>query len=427
MYFSTLSEWLAWISSLSTAEIKLGLERVKIVAQRLNILPPPCPVIIVGGTNGKGSTVAGLESIYRAANYRVGAFTSPYLFRHNEQVRINGQEASDEELCLAYTKIDSARGDIELTPFEFCTLAALVIFQHHLLEIWILEVGLGGRLDAVNIVDADVAITTSISIDHVEWLGPTREAIAYEKAGIYRPHQPAICGDFHPPKSLSDYAAEIGAPFYCQGKTFSFAGREKNWSWQFSDTYYADLPYNGLALQNMSTALMAITLLQHRLPVSREAIMQGLKQVQLMGRLQTIEGPIVEIYDVSHNPASVALLADHVKTMSCRGRTHAVFSMLVDKDIAESIRLICGQIDTWYIASLNTKRAIPSQALLKFFHEADINMVTLFSSIEEAYDVALYNAKPGDRIVIFGSFHTVAEVWKHRENIIKMKQNSALF
>src|SRR5579885_3172489 len=196
MHLSTLSEWLSWIESVHAKDMDLGLDRVKKTAERLGILTPDCPVITVGGTNGKGSTVAGLESIYLAAGYHVGAFTSPILFKHNEQVRLDGQMASDEDFCAAFEKVEQARGDISLTMFEFCTLAALVIFKKSNLDVWILEVGLGGRLDAVNIIDADVAVITSIGIDHVAWLGHTCEQIGYEKAGIFREEHPAVCGDF---------------------------------------------------------------------------------------------------------------------------------------------------------------------------------------------------------------------------------------
>ena len=226
MYLSTLDEWLSWIAKVHSTEIELGLDRIKVVGARLNVLEPNCTVIIVGGTNGKGSTVAGIEAIYRAAGYLVGAFTSPILLKHNEQVRINGKDASDAKFCDAFAKVEAARGDIVLTPFEFQTLAALIIFHDYSLHVLILEVGLGGRLDAVNIIDADISIVTSIAIDHIEWLGSTREMIGREKAGIFRPKKPAVCGDNNPPQSLVEYAQSIGAEFICQGKDFHYTVQE---------------------------------------------------------------------------------------------------------------------------------------------------------------------------------------------------------
>lgn len=411
MHLSTISEWLDWIVSIHKTEMELGLDRVKAVAARLNVLSLFCPIIIVGGTNGKGSTVAGLEAIYRYQGYHVGAFTSPILFKHNEQVRIDGKLASDEEFCDAFTKIEAVRGDVTLTPFEFCTLAALFIFQQYKLDVLILEVGLGGRLDAVNIIDADVAIVTSIAIDHTEWLGSTREEIAREKAGIFRKDKPAVCGDFDLPNSLIEYATFLDVPLFYHGRDFYYDEDDKSWHWaSYQNTKYENLPLSALATQNMSTVLMAVTLLQNRLPVTREAIDQGLSNVKLPGRIQVISGPVMEIYDVSHNAESVAFLAKRIRGLSCPGKTYAVFSMLADKDIAESITTIRDVIDVWHIAPLSVKRAASADTLIRVFHDAEINEVTPFSSIEEAYDAAKHKAQPGDRIVVFGSFHTVSGV-----------------
>jgi dihydrofolate synthase/folylpolyglutamate synthase len=474
MRLSTVSQWLSCIESLHATEIDLGLDRVKAVARRLNILAPACPVIIVGGTNGKGSTVAGLESIYRAAGYKTGAFTSPFLFVYNEQMRLDGEMVSDEQLCVAFAKVDEARGEISLTPFEFTTLAALYLFRQSALDIWILEVGLGGRLDAVNILDADVAIVTSISIDHVNWLGNTREEIAYEKAGIFREEKPAICGDFHPPVTLLAAAEKLKVPLYQQGRDFGFKDCSfkdssftdinfketgEAWEWQgilhhpnslslvgsaedfLSNTqgllgsagnspeqagleaafldqdqletaftvFYTKLPKNTLALQNMSSVLMAVTLLQNKLPVSHEQIAKGLKQVELKGRIQIIPGEITEIFDVSHNPESVELLKEKLIAMPCSGKTWAVFSMLADKDLGSSLSIIKNEIDLWHVAPLKTKRAAGKELLEKTFYEAKIKNVLFYSSIAQAYEQAFHSAKPGDRIIIFGSFHTIAE------------------
>lgn len=415
MYLSTMSEWLAWIERIHPTQIELGLERVKLVAQQLNILSPTCPIIIVGGTNGKGSTVYTLESIYQAAGFRTGAFISPILFQHNEQVRINGEMASDQTFCDAFAQVESARGEITLTPFEFCTLAALCIFKSYPIDVLILEVGLGGRLDAVNILNADVSIITSISLDHMDWLGDTREKIGYEKAGIFRNHSPAICGDDKPPSSIITTAAKIGAPLFLQDRDFNYQEVANSaWDWQYQETHLTDLPKNGLALQNMSGVLMAITLLQDRLPVNRDAIIQGLKSVHVPGRIQIIPGEVPEIYDVSHNPAAVALLNEQLKKMPHSGKTYAVFSMLADKDIRGSLVEICVAIDAWYVAPLAVKRAATESELKDAFERAKIPHVHFTSSLKDAYLAAKKVAIKGDRIVIFGSFHTVANILSDR-------------
>lgn len=414
MKLSTLPEWLAWIDKVHATEIDLGLERVKAVAERLDVLSPACPVITVGGTNGKGSTVAGLEAIYLAANYRTVAFTSPFLFKPNEQVRLNGKMVNDDALCAAFARVEEARGEIPLTPFEFFTLAALIIFKQHSPDVMILEVGLGGRLDAVNIIDANVAIIASIGIDHVNWLGHTREQIGFEKAGIFRSERPVVCGDFDPPNTLIEAAASISAPFYQQGRDFDFIDQGASWSWQSEIAKYEHLPKNALALQNLSSVLMAVTLLQLHLPVPPEAVVKGLLTVLLPGRIQIIPGEVTEIYDVSHNPAAIEFLINRLKTLNCAGKTYAVFSMLADKDIISSISTIRDWIDEWYVAPLNGKRAAPITMLEDSFTAAGVNQVSFFNSITAAYDQAASDAKSGDRILIFGSFHTVTEVWLHK-------------
>lgn len=410
MHLSTVSEWLSWIASLHLSEIELGLDRVKAVAERLALLTPVCPVVIVGGTNGKGSTVAGLESIYRAAGYKTGAFTSPIFSKHNEQVRINGQLADDQAFIHAFEKIAAALGQVSLTPFEFHTLAALLILKEQDLDVWILEVGLGGRLDAVNILDADVAVVTSIGIDHVEWLGETREKIAREKAGIFRHNKPAVCGDFSPPASLIECAKQVGAPLYRQGQDFQFVEGAKDWSWSYQTERYANLPFNALAVQNMAVVLMVVTLLQPQLPVTPSAIEKGLAQVTLTGRIQIIPGAVTEIHDVSHNPDAVTFLAKRLKDMPCKGKTYAVFSMLADKDIQESIKAISDYVYEWYVAPLATKRATSAEKLKQAFQQTGIKRINFFQSIAEAYRVAAQAAQAGDRILVLGSFHTVAEV-----------------
>lgn len=383
--FKALTVWLEKIATEQPAEMMLGLDRIKVIAERLDLLNPPCPVIIVGGTNGKGSTVAALDAIYRAAGYRVGTFTSPILFRHNEYVHIDGIEASDNLFCQAYQKIAEARGEVALTPFEYHTLAALWMFKNVALDVIILEVGLGGRLDAVNIIDADVAIVTSIDIDHADWLGETREKIGFEKAGIFRSGKFAICGDENPPQSLIEYAKKIG-----------------------SQRYYLDPSEKDRALRNMACVRKAVIFLKEKLPVTQKIIDDALKNIKVTGRVQIIPGDITEIYDVSHNPAAVAYLAKRLSELTCTGKTVAVFSMLVDKDIASSIKNISSQIEEWYIAPLAVKRGADMKKLKSSFTKND--KVFEYSTIEQAYLAAKNNLHLGDRIVIFGSFHTVAAI-----------------
>jgi dihydrofolate synthase/folylpolyglutamate synthase len=411
MYLSTLPEWLSYISSVHVTEMDLGLERVKKVAERLKVLHPACTVITIGGTNGKGSTAAGLESVYRAAHYRTGVFTSPYLFRYNEQIRIDGQAVEDEKLCAAFAKVEAARADVSLTPFEFGTLAALVLFKDEVLDVWILEVGLGGRLDAVNIIDTDIAVITSIAIDHVMWLGDTREKIGAEKAGIFREGKSVVCGDEDAPESIVETAHRLHAPFYQRGKNFHFQEFADSWTFTDEHTHYKNLPLNGLATQNMSVVIKVICLLQNHLPVTREIIETGLKNVSLPFRIQIIKGPITKIYDVSHNPASVAFLRKKLDTLACTGKTHAVFSMLEDKDIVESILHMKGKVDFWQVAPLNNKRAASEELLRKAFETAGItHHILFFQTLAEAFRHTIKQAEAGDRIIIFGSFHTVAEV-----------------
>ncbi len=401
-----LKEWIEYTKKLHPTQMNLSLERVTQVARDLKLSKPGRYIITVAGTNGKGSTVAGLEAIYSQQGYRVGAFTSPFLFRFNEQIRIQGSELDDETLSLAFERIDIGRKNVSLTPFEFNTLVALDIFSRANLDICLLEVGLGGRYDAVNAIDTDCAIVTSIAIDHIEWLGSTRELIAREKAGIFRVHTPVICGDPFPPQSLRDYAAELQAPLFCQEKEFSYQSQDETWSWQSHQTHYEKLPKPVLALQNMSTVLMAIDILQNKLSVTQESIKKGLSEVKLAGRIQVIEGPITKIFDVSHNPASVELLAKKLVVMPCVGKTLAVFSMLGDKDIRGTIQAIKNIIDEWHIAELNIERGASLANLLTSFEKENI-LVKSYQDLKEAYDSVVNLAKPGDRVIVFGSFHSV--------------------
>lgn len=384
-------------------EIDLSLERVRNVAERLGLQGVSCSVITVAGTNGKGSTVACLEAIYLAAGYRVGTFTSPYLYRMNEQIKIQGREASDADWAESLEHVR----DETLTPFEVTTLQALELFSKANLDVYILEIGLGGRLDAVNIIDADVAIVTSIGIDHVDWLGDTREKIGFEKAGIFRTDKPAICGDFDPPRSLIEHARKIKAPLYCQGKEFGYEKSAETWRWWSIEKNLGSLPLPHLLLQNMTTALMAIELMQEKLSVSSDEIVTGLKNINLPGRIQVLPGKYTTILDVSHNPASACVLADYLKAHPVSGKTRAVFSMLADKDIGATLAVMRDVITEWHIAPLSVPRGASLAVLEEHFREAGIQFIYSYGLIAEAYKKAEASSVEGDLLVVFGSFHTV--------------------
>jgi dihydrofolate synthase/folylpolyglutamate synthase len=410
MHLKTLEEWSAYVASIHPKSIELGLTRVTEVAQRLNLLVPGCSVITIAGTNGKGSCVAGLEAIYIAAGYRVGSFTSPYILRLNEEVKIQGEAINDEAFVRALNRIEAARGEIILTTFEFNTLAALEVFRVSNLDVIILEVGLGGRLDAVNIIDPDLAVISSIAIDHAEWLGDTREKIAGEKAGIFRAHKPVVIGDFDPPVTLTDRAKELSAPMYCQNEDFRFVQNDASWIWESETTYFTDLPLPTLALQNMSTVLMAVEVMQKALPVKREAIYEALTLVGLPARIQVVPGSVTKILDVSHNPAAAEFLAQKIVKLGCAGKTRAVFSMLADKDIVGTIQVMKKLIDVWHIAALPVLRGTTLELLQETFRKARVEFVISHPDIVTAYQAAVEESQAGDRVIVFGSFYTVAGV-----------------
>jgi dihydrofolate synthase/folylpolyglutamate synthase len=431
---NSVPQWLSYIESLHPQAMELGLTRIQSVAQRLEVLDFQCPVITVGGTNGKGSCVAFLEAILIAAGYKVGAYTSPHLLVFNERVRIAGMAVNDDQLIAAFKQVDIARGDISLTYFEFITLAALVIFQSSKPDILLLEVGLGGRLDAVNIVDPDVAIVTSVALDHMDWLGATREAIGYEKAGIFRSGKPAICGDFNPPASVIEAAEKLQAPFYGQlvsqpaqqrleekryANTFFItdlnSAQPNSWSWQYQETIYKNLPIPHLPLQNAATALMALYCLKDRLEISMAAITQGLQQAWLPGRFQTLyqrEQQREIILDVAHNPAAASYLAKRMAELPANRKVHAVVSILADKDITETLRPLLPLVDIWYVAGLALPRGSAAENIANHLQSLGVAAydVRLAESVSIAFQEALSASQPSDRILVFGSFHTVAAV-----------------
>jgi dihydrofolate synthase/folylpolyglutamate synthase len=416
--FSRLADWLTWQESLHGAEIELGLERCRAVYERMGLgKPPPYIVVSVAGTNGKGSSVALLDAILSAAGYRVGRYTSPHLVQYNERIQIAGFPAGDEAICAAFDHIDHHRGDISLTYFEFGTLAALDIFSRAAIDIALLEVGLGGRLDAVNILDADVALAATIDIDHVEWLGPDRESIGREKAGIFRAGRPAICSDPQPPASLVQYADQIGARLALLDRDYGWEKTARGWTWWSRDQRLPDLPpprlHGEFQFQNAAGVLMALEILRDRCPVSRTAVDQGLCRVSLSGRFQVFPGPVTWILDVAHNPQSVRVLAETLRSQPCAGRTHFLLGMLRDKDIRGVFQIMSGLASHWHLTTLPGRRGTTSEFLYEQWLAAGGGAaVSLYTDVEAAYTWIQQLAVAGDRVLVFGSFLTVAGVAK---------------
>ncbi len=417
MRFKTLAEWLAWQETLHPKAIDLGLERVAAVAKRLDLLSPPHSVITVAGTNGKGSSVALLESILSQAGHRVGSYTSPHLWSYNERIRIQRIPVPDADLVAAFARIDAARGDVSLSYFEFGTLAALDLLQRAELDVAILEVGLGGRLDAVNIIDTDCALVTGIGVDHTEWLGPDRESIGREKAGIFRSGRPAICSDTMPPASLRAAAAAVAAQAYWIGEQFGYttagAVNDGTWNWWGPDVELNDLAYPALfgrfQLQNAAGVLMALHCVRSRLPVTRTALCDGLRQVRIRGRFEVVPGPVEMIFDVAHNPHAAQALAENLHARPCAGRTLAVCGLLADKDASGVADALAAQVDSWYLGGLEGARGQSADALATRMQRVSADL-HLFSDVSAAFAAAREAARAGDRVVVFGSFHTIAEL-----------------
>jgi dihydrofolate synthase/folylpolyglutamate synthase len=411
-----LKDWLAYIEALHPKDIEMGLGRVDEVKQRLS-LNIQFPIITIAGTNGKGSTCAMLEHIYHAAGYRVGTYSSPHFLRYSERVRVACQEISDSDLIAAFQAVEKARQSTQLTYFEFGTLAAMWHFAKAGLDVVILEVGLGGRLDAVNVFEPDCAVVTSVDLDHMEFLGDTRESIGAEKAGVFRANVPAICGDNHPPQSLIAHAQKIGADLRLIQRDFIFKRQPDGWIYQGNSRELTGLPMPALKgdfqLENSSCVLTAIEALQAKLPVSYEAIVAGLRSVTLRGRFQLVAGHPDVILDVAHNPHAAKSLAINLQQTASSGKTIAVFSMLADKDIAGVIQALSKQIDVWYIAEIQHARASSLDAMKRLLlaRLPDANIQT-FESVTQAYHQACIDADENDRIIALGSFFTVAEVMR---------------
>ncbi|GHA38704.1 bifunctional folylpolyglutamate synthase/dihydrofolate synthase [Photobacterium aphoticum] len=411
-----MASWLSYLEQLHTSAIDLGLDRVQAVATQAALTKPAPRVITVAGTNGKGSTCAMLEAILLEAGYRVGVYSSPHLVRYNERVRVNGQELPDSDHSMAFHAIEQQRGDISLSLFEFGTLAGLYLFKHHQVDVVVLEVGLGGRLDATNIVDHDVSVITSLAVDHVDWLGDDINVIGYEKAGIFRADKPAICGQPQPPASVPAHADDIGAQLYQVGYQFDYQVNGDRWQWQSGAFTLDNLPVPSLPLPNAATALMALATAE--LDISDEHIANGLAKASLPGRMQVVSTSPLVIMDVAHNPHSAEYFARqlaHIKQRDSKQRIHAVVAMLHDKDIASTVKEMHEMVDVWYPASLTGPRAAKAEEIIGHLAPYVDGDIVAFDTPTEAYDTALTQAGPEDMVIVFGSFYTVGQITSHIE------------
>jgi dihydrofolate synthase/folylpolyglutamate synthase len=424
---TTLPDWLALLESRhAEVHIDMGLDRVRTVKERMN-LKFDCPVIMVAGTNGKGSTCAMLESILLRAGYRVGLYIKPHFLDFNERARINGDMASNAALVEAFNFVEAQRGDVDLTYFEFTTLAIMHLLSNSSVDVAILEVGLGGRLDAVNVVDPDVSIVTSIDIDHTDYLGETREEIGFEKAGIFRPGKPAICSDPMPPQSLLKHAEEIGADLWLLGRDFNYQGDQQQWSYGGRSVRRNSLAYPALRganqLLNAAAALAALEVLRMQLPAGAQEVRTGLALVELPGRFQVLPGRPTVVLDVAHNPHAAATLAQNLGNMGFHRYTYAVFGIMEDKDIDAVIAPMAQYIDHWCVADLPSPRSASAAKLVEKLEahrppgaKPDEFSATAFATPAEAFENAMSRAEENDRIVVFGSFYTVAGVMAARKS-----------
>lgn len=399
----SLNDWLVMLEGLNMAHIELGLTRMQTLAERLNLVSLPSYVITVGGTNGKGTTCALIEAMLAADGVSVGVYSSPHLVDYRERVRIKGHSPAAAHFCAAFAEVEAARGDIALTYFEFTTLAALWLFRHAAPEVVLLEVGLGGRLDATNVVASDQSVITTIALDHTDWLGDNRESVGFEKAGIFRANKAAVCGDVEPPASLLAYAKQLATPLYCTGRDYQWQVQGDAWSFRGVGLHLEQLPLPSLPVMNAATALATLALSPFAL--SKEAIVTGLSQAQLNGRLQQLS-PNLWI-DVAHNAESATYLATQLSKLKGERRCIAVVGMLKDKDIAASLAPLQLLVDKWYLASLAGPRGASASELAGYQAGGE------FDSVIAALTAAQHHASEHDMIIVFGSFFTVADVLAH--------------
>lgn len=414
---SDLKAWLCYLEKLHPTTIDLGLDRVKTVAQRLDLLQPAPYIFTVAGTNGKGTTCRTLEMMLLAAKLRVGVYSSPHLIRFTERVRINNQESTEQATVNAFVEIENVRGDISLTYFEYATLAALYQFKQAKLDVVILEVGLGGRLDATNIVDADIAIITTIDIDHVEYLGHTRESIGQEKAGIFKSKSIAIVGEQNVPTSIPLVAKSVNCPIFSVNHDWFYHQIDNvKWSFQSSSVHYENLPIaNNIPLANAATAVAALS--YSSLNITQDEIAKGLIQSSLVGRFQTIQQNPLVIVDVAHNPHAATYLVKQLDKLKAQrskmGNIRIVIGMLKDKDIQGTLSILKG--DVWYCASLYGERGCQAEVLKGYFEDKGEGIIFTFDDVLTAYQKAMQDAEEDDIIIVCGSFHTVADVLEQYE------------
>ena len=407
--FLIMKDWLVYINSLHLRAIDLGLSRISCLPKKLLLNNFDCLVVTVAGTNGKGSVIKSLESIYLAAGYNVAAYTSPHLLRFNERLQLNGESVSDELFIEAFKFVEKNRSNQPLSFFEFTTLAVFYICAKQKLDILLLEVGLGGRLDVVNIVEPDLAVITVIDIDHTNWLGNNRESIGREKAGIIRRFKPVICGDPNPPVSVLEQAQLLKAHFYQFEKDFFSVGHKKNWQWIGpNNSCYHQLPLPALKMQNVASSLMVIHCLQKKLPVNQFSLVTGIKEAFLPGRFEQIQATATIIFDVAHNPQATCYLSKKLSEIHHIGRTLGVVGMLGDKDIAGTLQPMLSCIDYWYTGTLLEHRGANGGILRNILAVLQVKNCDNFNSIADAFKKALEDCQRQDRIVVFGSFHTVA-------------------
>ena len=412
----TLSDWLAHCEKLHPLAIEMGLGRLRLVAERMQ-LALKVPVITVAGTNGKGSTCAMLEAIYLQAGYKTGVYTSPHLVQFEERCRLQGESPPAAQFASAFEQVEKARGEISLTYFEFSTLAILKMMAQAELDVVILEVGLGGRLDAVNLIDAECAIITSIDLDHTALLGNDRETIGLEKAGIMRAGKSVVLSDPVPPGSILQHAKDLGADLWLMGQDFNFSGDQLQWSWAGRGRRYSGLAYPALRganqLLNASGVLAALEIMRPQLPVTAQAIRNGLAMVALTGRFQIVPGEPILVLDVAHNPHSVAALAANLDAMGFYPCTHAVFGAMADKDLPGMLKKVLPMVDAWYFTDLPLPRATTAAQLQDHWQQMNTRQdvkASQHGSPQKALEAAITAAGPTDRILVFGSFYTVGGV-----------------
>ena len=449
---ANLEQWLAYLEAVHPSEIDLGLDRLRQVATRLDVLTLPCEVVTVAGTNGKGSTVAMLDSVLRCAGYKVGCYTSPHFLRYNERICLDGEPVSDELICQAFTRIEQARKDpvgeeISLTYFEFGTLAAFLIFAEQKPDIAVLEIGLGGRLDAANLIDPDLSIVTTVAMDHESWLGSDLEQIGREKAGIFRPGVPALIGSLEGkiPNSVRETAETLGCGgIYQLGKEYSWQSEDggqndesasgiestvdierqsEKWQWQQLSEQgelqqqYLNLPRPGLPVDNAATVIQAVKLMQHSVPTA--AIYQGIEQASLTGRMQRIGRFLL---DVAHNPHAATYVVQQLQrkaqSQSQQGKRIALVGMLDDKDIEAVLEITAPHFDEWYVAQLDGPRATPAGRIVKYLQEQGCQHCQTFDNVSLALDKVLQQSTEQDQVLVFGSFFTVAGVLAEKERLL---------